>query len=433
MVKGAICFFAFWVLLFGCTSRVTSPSPVSSAPAVVVPDVPSIRLEQEPVEKPEAIPEPEISESQDGKKEEKKEEKKDEQESSDSAGKDSKEEIALLEPPPPEPPRIEAPKESPILPDLTITNVFLDGKKRLAVTIANIGDGPLPMRFGSLKIFVDGQLKKSYGLNDLTNQSFLEPKKDVTIRTSLTIRGRREIQASVETSDEIEESKKDNNDFEKALEGLPVGPGIVIKGLDLTEDFELSIILSNEGEVDLQRGVTFRVRVFVNGLKTSEFDHFTSEVIKGNFGNRYTMDPPYRVVISGTSEVRVSVSPRLFSNESGSGRTILKRTFIIFPLSMAAQEKQEFKFSFSSPPLKDDSPPEKVKVETRWEGGGSSLMVSISGPEHGKNRPILSGKSPLKIEFPIRYEETQPERPWRVYIMNTADKKVEGHLVIQHP
>ena len=100
---------------------------------------------------------------------------------------------------------------------------------------------------------------------------------------------------------------------------------------------------------------------------------------------------------------------------------------------MTAQEKQEFTFSFSYFRLKEDSPPEKVKVETRWEGGGSSLMISISGPERGRNSPTLSGKSPLKIEFPIRYKETQTERPWRVYVMNRMDKKVEGHLIIQHP
>ena len=401
----------------------TSPPPVFPAPPVAVPDVPSIRGEEQPVEKPEVIPEPEVGESQ---------ERREEKESNDSAPKDSSGEIALL-PPPSEPPRIEAPKEPPILPDLTITNLFLDPKKRLAVTIANIGDGSLPMKFGNLKIFVDGQLKKSYGLNDLTDQSFLEPKEDVTITTSFTVRGRREVQARVETSDEITELKKDNNDFERALEGLPVGPGIIIKDLDLTEDFELSIILSNEGEVDLRKGVTFRVRVFVNGLKISEFDHFTSEMIKANFANRYAIDPPYRVGISGTSKVRVTVSPGLPSNEFGLRRVILERTFIVFPFRMTGQEKQEFKFSFAYPRLKEDSPPEKVMVETRWEGGGPSLMVSISGPKHGENSPTLSGKSPLKIEFPIRYEETQKEGSWTVYVMNPTDKKIEGHLIIQHP
>jgi hypothetical protein len=421
MVKGAICFFAFCILLFGCTARMTPVPPPSSHPAVTVPDVSSSKGEGQPVEKPEVILEGD-----------KREERTKEKEPNDSLQKDLEKEVALLTPPA-APPRFEAPKEFLLLPDLTITNLFLNPKKRVAVTIANIGESPLPMGFGNLKIFMDGQLKGSYGLNNLTDQPFLEPKENITFTTSLTVRGRRQVQAHVETSHEVRELNKDNNDFEKALEGLPIGPGIVIKDLDLTEDFELSVILSNEGEVDLRKGVTFRIRVFVNGLKISEFDHFTSEVIKANFGNRYTIDPPYRVGISGTSKVKVSVSPRLPSNDFRLERTILERTFIIFPLRMTAQEKQEFSFSFPGPRLKEEGLLEKVKAEARWEGGGSSVMLSFKGPEHVKSAPTLSGKSPLKIEFPIGYEETQKERLWRVSVINLMDKKVEGHLIIQHP
>ena len=44
----------------------------------------------------------------------------------------------------------------PLLPDLTITDLFLNPQRKLAVTIANIGDSPLPLGGGNLKIFVDG-------------------------------------------------------------------------------------------------------------------------------------------------------------------------------------------------------------------------------------------------------------------------------------
>ena len=353
-------------------------------------------------------------------------------ESNDSFAKDLGKEVALLIPPP-APPKIEIPKTSSLLPDLTITNLFLNPKKRLAVTLANIGNSPLPMGLGNLKIFMDGKLKGSYRLDSLSDQPFLQPKENVTLTTSLTVRGRREIQAHIETSHEMRGLSKENNYLERVLEGLPIRPEVVIKDLDLTEDLELCIILSNEGEVDLRRGVTFRIRVFVNGLKISEFDHFTSEVLKANFGNRYTIDPPYRVGISGTSKVKVSISPKLPSGDIRLEKNILERTFIIFPLRMTPQEKQEFSFSVPYPRLKDGGPSEKVKAEVRWEGGSSSLMLSFKGPEPIKSVPTFSGKSPLKVEFPIHSEETRKERLWRISVINLIEKKVEGHLIIQHP
>jgi len=428
MLKGAIYFFAFSIFLFGCTTKMTHPPlpPPPPHPTVTLPDLTlsDISLsegEEEPIGRSEVSPDAD-----------KKGKMVEEKESHDDFAKDLGKEVAHLTPLP-APPRSEIPEASFLLPDLTITNLFLNPKKRLAVTIANIGNSPLSMGLGNLKIFMDGQLKESYGLNSLSDQPFLQPKEHITFTTSLTVRGRREVQAHVETSHEMRELNKENNHLERVLEGLPIGPDILIKDLDLTEDFELCIILSNEGEVDLRRGVTFRIRVFVNGLKISEFDHFTSEVLKANFGNCYTIDPPYRVGISGTSKVKVSISPKLPSDDIRLENNILKRTFIIFPLRMTPQAKQEFSFSVSSYRLKDDGQSEKVKAEVRWEGGGSSLMLSFRGPEHIKSVPTFSGKSPLKVEFPIHFEEAQKERLWRVSVTNLVEKKVEGHLIIQHP
>jgi hypothetical protein len=341
-------------------------------------------------------------------------------------------EVAHLTPPP-APPRPESPEASLFLPDLIITNLFLNPKKRLAVTIANIGNSPLPMGLGNLKIFIHGQLIGSYGLDSLSDQPFLQPKENITFNTPLTVRGRREVQAYVETSQEVRELNDENNYLERILEGLPIGPDIAIKDLDLTEDFELYIILSNAGEIDLRRGVTFRIWVFVNGLKISEFDHFTFDVLKANFGNHYTIHPPYRVGISGTAKVKISILPKLPSDDVCLENNILERTFIIFPFRMIPQAKQEFSFSVSSFHLKNDSQAEKLKAEVRWEGGGSSLMLSFIGPKYIKSVPAFSGKSPLKVEFPIHFEEAQKESLWKISVTNLIEKKVEGHLIIQLP
>ena len=428
MMKGAISFFAFSIFLFGCAAQIKyqSPPPLAPSQPVAQPDLTlsDISLQEREgigIEGSGVIPEVD-----------KQEEIVEEEESKDDFAKDLEKEVAHLTPPPP-PPIIEVPKTPPPLPDLTITNLFLDPKKRLGVTLANIGTGPLPMGLGSLKIFVDGQLKESHGLNSLSDQPFLQPNKNITFTTSVTVRGRREVRAYVETGHEMRELNQENNYLEKVLEGLPIGPDILIKDLDLTEDLELYIILSNAGEIDLRKGATFRIRVFVNGLKISEFDHFTSDVLKANFGNYYTIHPPYRVGISGTAEVRIAISPKLLTDDVCLENNILKKRFIIFPFRIIPQAKEEFSFSVRSPRLRDDSQAEKVKAEVRWEGGGASLMLSFIGPEHTKSVPAFSGKSPLKLEVPIYFEEAQKDSLWKVSVTNLIEKKVEGHLIIQHP
>jgi len=320
-----------------------------------------------------------------------------------------------------------------LLPDLIITDLFLTPQRKLVVTITNIGDSPLPLGGGSLKVMVDGSLKGIYTLGSLTNQSHLPVKGSISLTTPLALVGRHEIDAHVDFLQGIKELNEGNNDLKKILEGLPVGPDIVVKELDLTEDLELMIILSNVGEVDLRKGVTFRIRIHVNEQKISDFDHFISEAMKANSGNRYLIAPPYRVGIAGISKVRVSISPKLSTDDIRLENNILERTFIIFPFRFGSQGKEEFSFSFSFPRPQSEGQIEKMKTEARWEGVGSTLLLSFKKQGSIKGIPTLSGRSPLKVEFPIVFEEAQKESVWSILLTNLVDKKVEGYLIIQHP
>ncbi len=87
------------------------------------------------------------------------------------------------------------------------------------------------------------------------------------------------------------------------MEGLPIGPDLLVKELDLSEDFDLTIVLSNAGELELRKGTTLRIRIFMNGQKVSEFDHFISEPLKPYWGSGYAIDPPYRVRVNANSKV----------------------------------------------------------------------------------------------------------------------------------
>jgi hypothetical protein len=321
----------------------------------------------------------------------------------------------------------------PLLPDLAITDLFLTPRRELAVVIANSGDSPLPLGEGNLKILVDGSLKGSYALRSLSDQSSLPVKGTMTLTTPLVLVGRHEVDAHVGFPNEVKESNEENNNLKKILEGPPVGPDIVVKQLELTEDLELLIILSNAGEVDLRKGAIFQVQVFVNDQKMSEFDHFISEALKANLKNRYTVAPPYQVGIAGISKVKVSISPELSSDDIHLENNVLERTFIIFPFKIKPQGKEEFSFSFLAPRLRSKAQTEKVTIEAWWEWGGSSLKLSFKKPGSVDGIPTLTGKSPLRVEFPVPLEEAQKESVWSVFITNLIRKKVEGHLIVQHP
>ena len=396
MLKRANYFLAFIFLLFGCATQTTYPSRPSPAPP--------------------PRPEPAVSELKPAEefRPEKEEVKADK----------PKEEGVVS--------KLEIPKKIPLLPDIAVTGLVLDQKRRLVVTVANMGDQPLPLGKGNLKVFVDGELKKIYGLNRLSHQAVLQPGEVIPFMTSFQITGRHEIQASIETGREVEELSKENNELKKFLEGLPLGPDIVIRDFTLSDDFELSIVLSNGGEVDLRKGITLRIRILVNGRKVSEFEHFTSDALKAHSSNDYLINPPYPIGLTGTSRVKISVAPRLSSHDILLENNSLERTVSILPFKISAQEKEEFSFSYPLSRTGKVNPPGKVKAEVRWDGGGAPLMLSVRGPGNAKDFPPVSGRSPLKAEFPIYSEGGPEEISWKVWVTNLMEKKADGHLIIQH-
>ena len=227
--------------------------------------------------------------------------------------------------------------------------------------------------------------------------------------------------------------KPENNALRKRLEGSPLGPDIVVKELDLTDDFELSIVLSNAGELELRKGTTLRIRILLNDRRVSEFDHFISEPLKPSFGTRYIIDPPYRVRINENARVKVVIWPKQSTEDIHLENNTLERNFAIYPFKISPQASQEFPLLLFSLRPKDNRQGDKVKTEVRWDGGGSPLKLSLRGTGHYKRIAPITGKSPLKLEVPIKNEKNLKKRPWRISVANLMEKAVEGHLIIQYP
>ncbi len=316
----------------------------------------------------------------------------------------------------------------PPLPDLAIMELFISPQKRLGVTLANLGEGVFPMEHGYLNLYVDGQLREVYPIKDLSNQEFLLPQGSLSFLLPLTLVGKHEVQAFLSITGE--EQNKENNRLGKILEVLPSGPDIVIKDLELTEDLDLLVILSNSGDLDLRKGATFRVRILVNGQKISDFDHFIFAPLRANFASHYTLEPPYRIPISGISRVKVGVLPKYSFDDIRLENNMLEKTFLIFPFRIEAFGKEEYSFTPYSQNMKGG---EKIKAEMRWEGSEGFLMLSFQPPGEVKKEVKALGRSPLKAEFSISTESGLKGRSWSVSVTNLRDKKIRGHLIIQHP
>lgn len=211
-----------------------------------------------------------------------------------------------------------------------------------------------------------------------------------------------------------------------------IGADIMIKDLGITEDMELYILLANAGMIDLREGAKLRLRIFMNHRKVSEFDHLMSNRLRAHLKNYATIRPPYSVAVTRTSRVKVSVRPLDPPEDIRPENNTVERSILIFPFRLERRSKQEFSFPVPSRNLTGGGGEEKVKTEARRDGGMAALRLSMMRPGGSDVSPI-SGKSPLKMELTILEEEIQRRNVWRVSVTNLIPRRVEGHLVIQHP
>ena len=347
-------------------------------------------------------------------------------------------EVQSSSPPPPPLPALspqepEVRKEIPLRPDVVLTDLSLNAKRRLVVHLSNNGDAPFLLEQGSLKIFVDNVLKGSYGLGGLSERRSLPPKEEAAFDTSIRIMGRHEVYVHLEISPEADEGDRESKSVRKILESVPIGPDIIVKDLVLTEDLELSIVLSNAGETELRRGTTLRIRVMLNDRRVSEFDHLITEPLRPGSESRYIVEPPYRVSVGGNARVKVTIWPKQAGDDIRPGNNTLERDFVIFPFRIDPQMTQEFAFFPPSLLTKDSSPGPSIKTEVRWDGGGAPLRLSLKREGDLRKLAQVSGKSPLELEFPAGEEKDSTGKAWRFLITNLMGRTVEGHLIVQSP
>lgn len=219
----------------------------------------------------------------------------------------------------------------------------------------------------------------------------------------------------------------------RKLGGFLKGPDLIVKELSLNEDFELSFVLTNAGEEELRKGRTLQIRIFINGRRVSEFEHFIAGPLKPHSENRFTIDPPYRVKVNGNSRVKVVIGPKDPEDDVRIENNMLERTFAIIPFKIEPEVNQEFPFLVKNLRSKENRQGDKIRMEVRWDGGGAPLRLSLRGARHLKEIGSVSGKSPLQLEVPIRDEKKQRGKAWRLSIANLMKEKAVGFLIIQSP
>lgn len=324
-------------------------------------------------------------------------------------------------------------REPTPLPDIVVSHLFLKQKRKLYATLTNLGMAPFPIERAGLSLFLDGQLEKRFALKSLSDLGQLSPQESITLALPFSLFQRREVEIRVDTPEEIGEVNKENNGLKKILEGAPIGSDIIISDFDLTDDLELMILLSNAGEVDLRKGVTVRIRIYLNDRKISDFEHFIAEEIKAHLRNHYLLFPPYRITLRGSARVKVSISPKVRSDDIRTENNVLERRFILFPFQIGGQEREQFSFLIPRPSLKEEDPSGRIKMEIRWVGHSDPLKLTFESSEKGRTLLDISGTSPVKVEWPLLTAQAERENYWRVSVTNPSDKRAEGHLIIQHP
>ena len=220
---------------------------------------------------------------------------------------------------------------------------------------------------------------------------------------------------------------------EKPPGGVPVGVDLLTKDLGLTEDMGLYITISNAGDVDLPKGSTLRVRIFVNEKKLSDFEHLAAKDLKVRSGSRYMVQPPYPIVIEGIALVKAAIWPTLPLQDIEPRNNTLVRNILVYPFRIEPKGKQDFSFSIVRPRMKNDDSKDKVRTEVRWDGDRFPLKLSFKGSGRMREDRSVSGKSPLRMEVPISFEEPQDNETCLVSVTNPLKQKIVGHVIIQHP
>ncbi len=142
-------------------------------------------------------------------------------------------------------------KLSVTLPDLTISDIYLNGLDRLTIEITNNGSGALPKKYWeqspiSLYVYRDG---KPWGRISLKicdpSQKLHLPKSKVHFISNIRVDRPEQIQILIDPQNMVRESNETNNSFQKKLN--PASPDLSISNLWVVNDNWVAVQIVNDG------------------------------------------------------------------------------------------------------------------------------------------------------------------------------------------
>lgn len=176
---------------------------------------------------------------------------------------------------------------APTTPDLTVLDIYDDNGK-LSVKIGNIGSGTAPSGVGHLYIWIDDQLKWTYSLSTLYDQSFLAPG-GMMVGQPQVLSGQHKIKAVIDPNGTIAESNENNNTLEKTLTfGTSTATAT-------TTVASIKVISPNSGE-QLQKGQEIQIKFEYNGI-----DAFKPELYASSYCALHRSFSPIAVTSSPMS------------------------------------------------------------------------------------------------------------------------------------
>ncbi len=231
--------------------------------------------------------------------------------------------VPLILPPAP------TPQSENAKPDLLPTKLDFDSQGKLMVSFMNKGNKKIPPNKGSISIFIDGMMVGGYAFANLSDQSFLNPGKAITIPTNFKLSGKnRRIGMHLDPYNEIDELNEFQNTYSKTLTPpVTIGPDFSIQSVDIKSSTTRLILngvrILNGGNSASSSNLTVDIRVIIDDVVKGDYSPILSAIPGNGEVAKYSFPSPIPVP-NGSKRYRILLNTKNYNDEIDNTNGILE-------------------------------------------------------------------------------------------------------------
>jgi len=223
------------------------------------------------------------------------------------------------------------------LPDLAISDIYLDNLDRLAIEIINNGSGALPKKYWdqapvSMYVYRDGKPWGGISLKMCDpSQKLHLPKGKVCFRSNIQINDSEQVQIAIDPQNIVRESNETNNSFQKLLNRA--NPDLAISNLWIVNGNWLAVQIINSGTKNIDSKYWDQNPVYFAIYRNGEsWGRYSLNVIDPN---QNLKNPGGKVVylpnsirIFGSEEIRAVIDSRNIIREADEANNSLQKILV---------------------------------------------------------------------------------------------------------